>query len=93
MNQDIQETPCEVIQLRPKTIELSPITVDAINYEMADAQFRLEQRVRVIAHLHRVIDTMRQYCEHAKLDCMHQRSVQAMALTRAIEVADMAVPR
>jgi hypothetical protein len=49
---------------------------------------REEMKDLELARLHEVIEVMRQFCAHALQDCMHPKSVQAMALNRAIEMAD-----
>jgi hypothetical protein len=56
-------------------------------------EWREEMKDLEVARLHEVIEVMRQFCEHALTQCMHPKSVQAMALNRAIEMANRAVPR
>jgi hypothetical protein len=40
-----------------------------------------------LAHLHRTIEIMREYCEAALAACMHPKSGPALALRSAIMVA------
>lgn len=93
MSTEIQETPAQVIPLRPKTIQLHTNTIDAINEEMAAYEKREIQLLLEIANLHGVIAAMRVGCEAALAHCMHPKSIQATHLNTAINRADKAVPR
>lgn len=91
------ETPGQVIELKPiastKRITLHPQTVDAINAEMAAYERREIQLLIEIAGLHGTIAGMRVNCRAALAQCMHQGSIQATQLRRAISLADAKVPQ
>ncbi len=85
--------PAQVIQLRPRTIQLHTNTIDAINEEMAAYEKREVQLLLEIATLHGTVAAMRVGCEAALAQCMHKGSIQALHLHAVIERADKAVPR